>query len=864
MRISFPIRKFFDNEYFLRRQRFERSPSIDWNGNEEWEDSGNIETSAKGMHPSRAKSADERWKTGNIPQLDGAADSTDTESDRMVSPIKQELSSGEEPVKCPRCRRSYRTLQSFNKHAETCVQLLSDSSSDDESEEDIILVQPKQEPMDVVDQPDYAPTPTPTPFHPKQEPVEPADSTDQPSSTDLIQVPIVNSSSSQQQLKLAGPSNEIKSVPTKQQQQLVKKIGVSKNRVPRRQFKSNVNIAQRTLAARGVVQDVRIAVPSPSPLPAASYQVTLQSPPPPVLYVTRPDLNSTTLQCSFLAQPPPQQHIIIMPPGIDQPFVQASVGIPTLSTPTLTLAQSASGPVVQYLSTVPSGLMPTLGIVTATNLGVTNYAVSTLQLQSRPLQAPWESTVSNQIVILPQQSVLSFNPPVVTVDSSPAPVATVQAQSVTVTANPTTTEAKASVKNPDPPKANESAADAFAALVQSCCDTSRENSAPAKESESKVEELPGKVSTELIPEENALKESVADEVSTTNKPKPTYSYRSSMNTNKKPRLLGAEIGSEGSRSDRQVVVQQLKVIAQPTDADQRVRTFHLKAVAEDLADPAQDELVAASSSTSETAVSASEISDVFATPPASSEPPVLPSDVDAEPPSAVSWPRIESPTPAEEPPKTLKEQVKVKREAHILYEVVSDDGFFAQSESLSAVWKKLLDAVQDARLAFKMEPLYNGCWTGVDERTLHLTGLQHHALINLLEQLPGADQCPDYTFRYRSRRDRESAADKFDSGSAHGCIRAAPYAGRSPYDMFGWLASEYRPRPQPIARASSDPDASQSSGRRATNFELLPMSVRFKHLRQSAKHSVGVYRSHIHGRGLFCKRDIEVGLCFAL
>lgn len=35
--------------------------------------------------------------------------------------------------------------------------------------------------------------------------------------------------------------------------------------------------------------------------------------------------------------------------------------------------------------------------------------------------------------------------------------------------------------------------------------------------------------------------------------------------------------------------------------------------------------------------------------------------------------------------------------------------------------------------------------------------------------------------------------------------------------------------------------------------------MRFRQLKETSKASVGVYRSHIHGRGLFCKRDIEEG-----
>lgn len=37
------------------------------------------------------------------------------------------------------------------------------------------------------------------------------------------------------------------------------------------------------------------------------------------------------------------------------------------------------------------------------------------------------------------------------------------------------------------------------------------------------------------------------------------------------------------------------------------------------------------------------------------------------------------------------------------------------------------------------------------------------------------------------------------------------------------------------------------------------MAMRFRQLKLTSKMSVGVYRSGIHRRGLFCLRDIEAG-----
>lgn len=37
------------------------------------------------------------------------------------------------------------------------------------------------------------------------------------------------------------------------------------------------------------------------------------------------------------------------------------------------------------------------------------------------------------------------------------------------------------------------------------------------------------------------------------------------------------------------------------------------------------------------------------------------------------------------------------------------------------------------------------------------------------------------------------------------------------------------------------------------------MAMRFRHLRETSREAVGVFRSDIHGRGLFCLRDIDAG-----
>ena len=305
----------------------------------------------------------------------------------------------------------------------------SSSGSEEESEEDVIPVKPKLEPVE----PD-AHIPIPIQFQPKEEPMDHVTEAIEPQpENDLIQVPVVNSSS---QAKSAEPMKCVPKPPASVSQPTPSKTqGNVKSRHQKRKFRPNVSvIPPRTLAIRQpqppaplAPQNIRFTVPAPSPVPAA-YQMSLQSPPPPVLYVTRPEINppSSTLQCSFISQPQmtvPQHHYIIVPPSMEQTFVQTNS-----CSSGLTLTQHASSPMVQYLGTVPSHLLSSLGIMT-TNMGVANYTtVQNLSalLQSQPLQT-WEP--ANQIVFLPQQSVLSFNLPSVSLQSAPQlspAVATIQ------------------------------------------------------------------------------------------------------------------------------------------------------------------------------------------------------------------------------------------------------------------------------------------------------------------------------------------------------------------------------------------------------------------------------------------------------
>ncbi|XP_061728766.1 histone-lysine N-methyltransferase trithorax [Cydia pomonella] len=189
----------------------------------------------------------------------------------------------------------------------------------------------------------------------------------------------------------------------------------------------------------------------------------------------------------------------------------------------------------------------------------------------------------------------------------------------------------------------------------------------------------------------------------------------------------------------------------------------------------------------------------------------------------------------------------------LIYEVTSEDGFNYSSTSLTDLWAKVIEAVQNARkqsglplIQYNLPSTLSGA---------HLLGLNNNALKYLIEQLPGASRCTKY--KLRQGRPLNSWDNDLDLSegfkeSPWGSARTGPIARKASHDMFSWMASPFREEPPPL---TSQDGESSISRRLAT----LPPAMRFRQLKETSKASVGVYRSHIHGRGLFCKREIEEG-----
>ncbi|XP_034560328.1 histone-lysine N-methyltransferase 2B isoform X2 [Notolabrus celidotus] len=187
---------------------------------------------------------------------------------------------------------------------------------------------------------------------------------------------------------------------------------------------------------------------------------------------------------------------------------------------------------------------------------------------------------------------------------------------------------------------------------------------------------------------------------------------------------------------------------------------------------------------------------------------------------------------------------------HLRFEITSNDGFSVKANSIEGAWRAVIEGVLEARAGFHMKQLPLGVMSGP-----RVLGVVHDAVIFLLEQLQGAASCKRHRFRFHRCDDIEEELPINPSG----CARSEVYTRKATFDMFNFLASQHRELPDIVGPFDEEEDEFPlKSSRRATSSEL-PMAMRFRHLEKISKEAAGVYRSEIHGRGLFCKRNIEAG-----
>ncbi|XP_029929153.1 histone-lysine N-methyltransferase 2A isoform X2 [Myripristis murdjan] len=190
-----------------------------------------------------------------------------------------------------------------------------------------------------------------------------------------------------------------------------------------------------------------------------------------------------------------------------------------------------------------------------------------------------------------------------------------------------------------------------------------------------------------------------------------------------------------------------------------------------------------------------------------------------------------------------------REQPHLLFQITSDDGFSVEADSIEVAWRAVIDGVQEARAIARLRQLTFLGMTGA-----RMLGLVHDAVVFLVEQLQGARRCQGHTFRFFKQFTQEEDLPVNPSG----CARSELYLRKSTFDIFNFLASQHRQLPDIGPYDDEEDEVLLKSTRRATSLEL-PMAMRFRHLERTSKEAVGVYRSAIHGRGLFCKRNIEAG-----
>lgn len=191
-----------------------------------------------------------------------------------------------------------------------------------------------------------------------------------------------------------------------------------------------------------------------------------------------------------------------------------------------------------------------------------------------------------------------------------------------------------------------------------------------------------------------------------------------------------------------------------------------------------------------------------------------------------------------------------KDQPRLAFEITSDDGFSCRANSMEDAWRTVTDKVQDARSASRLKHMSYEALNGVQ-----MFGVGHDSVVYLVEQLAGARHCRQYNFKYQEYEPQEEEELCINPS---GCARCTPFTTRKPYDMFSFLMSRHRHRPVKVNEKTKEEEMEHKSARRATSMEL-PMAMRFRKLQEHAKEAVGVYRSKIHGRGLFCKRNIDNG-----
>ncbi|XP_063716012.1 histone-lysine N-methyltransferase 2B-like isoform X2 [Symsagittifera roscoffensis] len=211
---------------------------------------------------------------------------------------------------------------------------------------------------------------------------------------------------------------------------------------------------------------------------------------------------------------------------------------------------------------------------------------------------------------------------------------------------------------------------------------------------------------------------------------------------------------------------------------------------------------------------------------------------------------------------------KVNRGApRLLFKLKSDDGFEIQSHSLQEVWSKVFEEVWLKRvergiLQKSISPadgdLIGGNWrvfSKIDNmNSLKLSGLSFDSLIFLLEQIPSAKFCSKYKFKFFNLKVQPLQINE------SGCARCEPredtrtVIGRR--DMFSWLSSRNRRKSECNSQSMADLEYQFANLDKRKTTSEYPIQMRYRNLKKTAKQVCAVFKSDIHGRGLYSLQAI--------
>ena len=131
---------------------------------------------------------------------------------------------------------------------------------------------------------------------------------------------------------------------------------------------------------------------------------------------------------------------------------------------------------------------------------------------------------------------------------------------------------------------------------------------------------------------------------------------------------------------------------------------------------------------------------------------------------------------------------KVSSDGGLVFEMKSEDGFSASSRDINDLWRRVFEAVQDARVKHDMAPLARNP-SQLGQFGLQMMGLTHSALAFLLEQLPGAQELEKYEFKheqFEAKAEKKEVLVENPTGSA----RTESYKTRNPLDMVSIFSSK--------------------------------------------------------------------------